>query len=86
MHISTANLTVASLAFVNITLLAPPALKILSVAGFIAQSFELTCQSVRLAWPKPKADHSIQTSIQMSGPVLRLVNGRPCSMPTRPLL
>ncbi|KAL8277053.1 hypothetical protein RQP46_010587 [Phenoliferia psychrophenolica] len=42
MHVSSSHLTVSSLVFLNITFLAPPALKIMSVAAFIQQSFELT--------------------------------------------
>jgi hypothetical protein len=42
LHISSPHLTVASLCFLNISFLSPPALEILSVGAYILQSFSIT--------------------------------------------
>ena len=48
LNVSSAHLTVSALVFLNITLLAPPAIQILSVSAFISQQFQLSCMASSL--------------------------------------
>jgi hypothetical protein len=47
-HLSCPHLTVASLLFMNISFLAPPALVILSVTGYVLQQFTIDCAYITI--------------------------------------
>lgn len=53
LHVSSAHLSVSSLVFIRISLLAPPPLDIISVTAFILQSFTVHC----LSSPPPPRRH-----------------------------
>ncbi|KAM0748003.1 hypothetical protein T439DRAFT_328663 [Meredithblackwellia eburnea MCA 4105] len=59
LHVSSAHLTVASLLFMNITLMAPPALQIFSVTAFVAQQFQITYDDPTIGTVTPAAQRKL---------------------------
>lgn len=57
--VSSAHLTVASLLFLNISFLAPPALTIMSVTGYIAQQFTVTYDDPSIGTAAPTSQKKL---------------------------